>query len=133
MQVTMPYYYYNADKTVRQQLSIMTLPNFMLSLSSSFIPSSYMLLPISGTSSLPTSIYSIALSWQYSLAPKIASGPSRKIYIAHHHLLCQLSQSHWSLLLVIIYEFHSLLYLHCPWEVILWLCISFEPAPKSQL
>lgn len=126
---------------MRQQLSIMTLSNFMPSLSSSIkfliLFSSYMLLPVSETSSLPTSIYSIALPWQFSLAPKIASGPRNdpsKNCIAHYYFLCQFSQSRWSPLLVIIWAFYSISSTYnVLGGVILWLGVSFEPTPKPQL
>lgn len=71
-----------------------------------FILSSY-ILPTSGTPPLLIPIYTITLSWQFLLAPKNVFSPSESC-ILHHHFLCQFSQSHWSLLLVIICELLSL-------------------------
>lgn len=70
-----------------------------------FILSSYML-PASGTPPLLIPIYTITLSWQFLLAPKNVFTPSESC-ILYHHFLCQFSQSHWSLLLVIIPVFLS--------------------------
>lgn len=65
-----------------------------------FILSSYMLLA-SGTPPLLIPIYTITLPWQFLLAPRNVFSPSESC-ILHHYFLCQFSQSHWSLLLVII-------------------------------
>jgi len=77
----------------------------------SFILSSYMLTPASGIFPLLISIYTIALPWQFLLDSKIVfsprGGPSESC-ILHHDFLCQFSQSHWSLLLVINCVLHPL-------------------------
>lgn len=67
--------------------------------------------PASGTSPLLISIYTITLPWQFLLAPTFVFSPvgsPSESCILHHHFLCQFSQSHWPLLLIITCAFHSL-------------------------